>query len=154
MKARFAHVNLVARDWRTLASFYQDVFGCVTVPPERHLRGEWLSRATGVADAALEGIHLRLPAGGDNGPTLELFQYSTVVQQPLAAANRQGFGHVAFEVDDVCGAVSMVLEHGGALIGDVVERPIEGAGTITFAYARDPEGNVIELQQWSGTHHT
>jgi len=151
MSTRFAHVNLVARDWRRLAAFYQEVCACVPVPPERHLKGEWLSRSTGVPDAALDGIHLRLPAGGDTGPTLEVFQYSTVVEQPPAAANRQGFGHVAFEVDDVREAVSLVLAHGGALIGEVVERSIEGAGTITFAYARDPEGNIIELQQWSGT---
>src|SRR5215831_9165895 len=27
MKARFAHVNLIARDWRRLAQFYTKVFG-------------------------------------------------------------------------------------------------------------------------------
>ena len=26
---RYAHPNLVAHDWRTLAAFYQAVFGCV-----------------------------------------------------------------------------------------------------------------------------
>ena len=148
MSTRFAHVNLVAKDWKSLAAFYQEVFACVPVPPERHLHGEWLSKATGVADAALDGIHLRLPTEGDSGPTLEVFQYSTVVQQPPAAANRQGLGHVAFEVDDVREVVSLVLARGGSLVGEVIERAIDGAGTITFAYARDPEGNIIELQQW------
>ncbi len=38
--ARYGHTNLTARDWRALASFYGDVFGCVAVPPEQcHVRG-------------------------------------------------------------------------------------------------------------------
>jgi predicted enzyme related to lactoylglutathione lyase len=33
IEATFGHVNLVARDWRALAAFYQRVFDCVPVPP-------------------------------------------------------------------------------------------------------------------------
>ena len=33
MKAKFVHTNLVAEDWRKLATFYEEVFGCVPVPP-------------------------------------------------------------------------------------------------------------------------
>ena len=36
---QFVHVNLVAHNWRRLARFYQDVFRCVPVPPERDLSG-------------------------------------------------------------------------------------------------------------------
>jgi len=31
--ARYVHTNLVARDWRKLAAFYQDLFGCAPLPP-------------------------------------------------------------------------------------------------------------------------
>jgi glyoxylase I family protein len=154
MNARFVHVNLVARDWVQLAAFYQQVFQCEPVPPERHLRGDWLSRATGVPDAALDGIHLRLPSNRGDGPTLEIFQYSQVLERLPPAANRQGIGHVAFEVDDVVAAVASVVARGGGMVGEVVKREIPGAGRITFAYATDPEGNIIELQQWesAGTY--
>ena len=74
---RFAHVYIVAREWRRLARFYLEVFDCQAVPPERNLSGERIDAATGLR---------------------------------------------------------------------TVTTPIEGAGTITFAYARDPEGNIIELQ--------
>jgi predicted enzyme related to lactoylglutathione lyase len=148
MTVRFVHVNLVARDWRRLAAFYQEVFDCVPVPPERHLRGDWLDRATGLPGAALDGMHLRLPAADGTCVTLEVFQYSDVREQTPPSPNRQGFGHIAFEVDNVPAAVESVLAHGGSLVGEMVVRPIEGVGTITFAYARDPEGNIIELQQW------
>jgi catechol-2,3-dioxygenase len=35
---RFAHTNLVARDWKALAAFYADVIGCEPLPPERESR--------------------------------------------------------------------------------------------------------------------
>jgi predicted enzyme related to lactoylglutathione lyase len=78
LNARYVHTNLVTRDWRTLAEFYENVFGCTRLPPERDLAGEWLSAATGVPDAALRGVHLRLPSYGDQGPTLEVFLYQTL----------------------------------------------------------------------------
>jgi catechol 2,3-dioxygenase-like lactoylglutathione lyase family enzyme len=36
----------------------------------------------------------------------------------------------------------------GNLLSAVTEREIEGIGVVTFVYARDPEGNLIELQCW------
>lgn len=150
MKARYTHTNLVARDWKRLAAFYEHVFGCIPIPPERDLSGEWLSRATGVREAALRGVHLRLPGYGEGGPTLEVFQYSEALDAPTPAANRQGYGHVAFAVDDVAGVAETVVSNGGSLVGEVVTRTVPGAGTLVFTYAADPEGNIIELQRWSG----
>jgi predicted enzyme related to lactoylglutathione lyase len=37
--ARYVHTNLVATDWRVLASFYQRVFGCEVVPTREALLG-------------------------------------------------------------------------------------------------------------------
>jgi hypothetical protein len=33
-------------------------------------------------------------------------------------------------------------------VGEIVTTNIQDAGSITFVYARDPEGNIIELQKW------
>ncbi len=38
---------------------------------------------------------------------------------------------------------------GGGQLGEPVNVDIPEAGRITFAYATDPEGNIIELQKWS-----
>ena len=99
--ARYVHTNLIARDWRALADFYESVLGCVPVPPERDFAGKALERGTGIPDAALQGIHLRLPGLGDDGPTLELFSYSTLDDGPPPAVNRPGFAHIAFRVSSV-----------------------------------------------------
>ena len=147
--ARYVHTNVVARDWQTLAGFYEGVFGCKPVPPERNLAGAWLEAATGVPDAQIRGIHLRLPGYEDGGPTLEIFQYDPEAEALPPAANRPGLAHIAFAVDDVEQAREAVLSVGGRCVGDVVALEVPGAGIVTFAYVTDPEGNIIELQNWS-----
>lgn len=148
INAKFVHVNLVAHDWRKLARFYEDVFGCVPAPPERDLSGQWLADATAIAGARIKGMHLQLPGQGDAGPTLEIFQYAPSEARPATAANLPGFGHIAFAVDDVKMALAAVCAAGGGALGELVTVDIPSAGTIKFVYATDPEGNIVELQQW------
>ena len=144
---RYVHTNIVAQDWRRLADFYVKVFGCTPVPPERDLSGEWLDRATGIEGAHLRGIHLRLPGYGEDGPTLEIFQYDTDHEHPVPLASRPGLGHIAFAVEDVEAVRDAVLEAGGGEVGEVVSVEITGAGGIEFVYLTDPEGNIIEIQR-------
>jgi catechol 2,3-dioxygenase-like lactoylglutathione lyase family enzyme len=146
LAARFAHVSLVALDWRRLAAFYEQVFGCVPVPPQRQLSGPWLEAATGIPRAEIRGMHLRLP--GCDGPTLEIFQYAPEGDGSRKALNRPGFAHIAFAVEDVARARDAVLKAGGGELGPVTSRAIPGAGNITFVYLTDPEGNALELQRW------
>lgn len=150
VNAKFVHTNIVARDWRRLAQFYERVLGCVPVPPERNLEGRWLEDGTGVPGARIQGMHLRLPGYGADGPTLEIFQYSPQEERLDTAINRPGIGHIAFAVDDVEAARDAVLAAGGTAVGQVVSLAVPGAGIVTFAYVTDPEGNIIELQRWPG----
>ena len=149
LKARFAHVNVIAEDWRRLARFYTDVFGCVPVPPERKLGGQRLAAATGIPDAEIRGVHLGLPGFNGAGPTLEIFQYNERLHSCPVEVNRRGFGHIAFAVEDVEAAQDAVLAAGGSRVGDLVTIAISATRSVTFAYVRDPEGNIIELQRWS-----
>lgn len=147
MKSKYVHTNLIARDWRRLAAFYETVFGCVRVFPERNLTDESVERGSGVKGARIQGVHLRLPGFGHEGPTLEVFQYAEVADAAMPVANRAGFGHIAFAVDDVAAARDAVLAAGGAALGTIEVVAIPGSGKITWTYARDPEGNIVELQR-------
>jgi len=144
----FGHVNIIAADWRRLSRFYQAVFGCTPVPPMRDQSGPALEAATGVAGAALQGEHLRLPGFGDQGPTLEIFSYRQPLDRPQPAPNRIGYGHLAFQVPDVPETLARILAEGGSAPGTVVALPVPGKGVVTFVYAADPEGNLIEIQSW------
>lgn len=147
--ARYGHTNLIANDWRKLARFYEEQFGCVPVPPERDFKGKELERGTGIPGAELRGMHLLLPGHGPNGPTLEIFNYNILREKAAVSVNRPGFGHIAFVVDDVVSAREAVLAAGGQPVGDVVTLSTATGAKVTWVYVTDPEGNVIELQSWS-----
>ncbi len=149
LKAKYVHTNLIAADWRKLADFYIDVFGCAPVPPERDFQGEKLEAGTGIPGAHLRGIHLRLPGYGENGPTLEVFNYNLLLIRQETAVNRPGFGHIAFQVEDVPAAMQEVLAVGGSPFGEMVTLTIATGARVTWVYMADPEGNLIELQSWS-----
>jgi predicted enzyme related to lactoylglutathione lyase len=147
--ARYVHTNLVARDWQALAGFYQRVFACTVVPPERHFSGPSLDAGTGVQGARIDGIHLRLPGHGATGPTLEVFSYSELAKDAPASVNRPGFGHVAFEVASVPEARDEVLREGGRAVGEIVTLTTADGRRVTWCYVTDPEGNIVELQSWA-----
>jgi len=151
ISCRYVHTNIVARDWKRLATFYEEVFGCRRVPPPRDYQGAWVTDVTALEDVSLAGMHLRLPGYGEQGPTLEIFQYNRTADADLPpAANRKGFAHIAFHVDDVEQAKAAVLAAGGCELGQQHSMQVPGAGEITLIYMTDPEGNIVELQRWSG----
>ena len=147
--ARFGHTNLIARDWRRLAEWYERLFECVPVPPERDYSGSDLERGTGVSAAALRGVHLRLPGHGDDGPTLEIYTFASTRDAPGRVIDAPGWGHIAFAVSDVDAARRRVLDEGGATIGEVVTLTTSDGRRVTWCYVTDPEGNIIELQSWA-----
>ena len=146
MNARYAHTDLIANDWQALVRFYETVFGCMAVPPQRDLKGPHIDAGTGVPGAHIRGIHLRLPGYGDSGPTLEVFSYAAMPEHLPPAVNRPGYGHIAFAVDDVAEARVVVLAAGGKAVGEIVTVQIATGASVTWCYVTDPEGNIIELQ--------
>ncbi len=147
--AKYVHTNLIARDWQMVANFYRQIFGCVPVPPERDFHGEKLEAGTGIPGAHLRGAHLRLPGYDEGGPTLEIFNYTSLEDRPKPAVNRPGFGHIAFSVEDVAAAQKAVLQAGGGAVGEIVTMQVATGAKVTWCYVTDPEGNLIELQSWS-----
>jgi predicted enzyme related to lactoylglutathione lyase len=88
MVIKYVHTNIIAKDWRKLSLFYQRVFGCKPVPPERDLSGQWLDSLTGIDGAHITGEHLALPGYDGQTPTLEIFSYDdmdAIIQSSLTA---------------------------------------------------------------------
>ena len=164
---RYAHTNIIAKDWRAVSAFYQKVFGCKPVGPQRDLSGKWAEDLTGIRNVHIAGEHLQMPGYSENAPTLEIFSYdifpsdissadTSSVKIPSAESpaggrkqiNSYGFSHIAFEVDNVADTAQLLLDNGGSLLGKIVTKDYGAAGIGTFAYAKDIEGNIIELQNW------
>lgn len=145
---KYVHTNIIAQNWKKLAHFYENVFDCKRLLPERDLKGDWIESGTGVPDVHIKGVHLRLPGYEGDGPTLEIFQYNRSVDSVGKEVNRIGFSHIAFRVNDVHEYLAKIIENGGKPYGETVSAEVAGSGFLTFVYANDPEGNIIELQKW------
>ena len=145
---KYVHTNLIAKDWKKLAQFYIDVLGCEPTYPERDLSGEWIDRLTMISKVTIKGIHLKLP-GYEDGPTLEIFEYNKASKATgNHLINDPGFGHIAFHVNNIDETVKKIIDHGGAKYGEIIEKKIDGIGIIKVIYTMDPEGNIIEIQNW------
>lgn len=148
---KYVHTNIICEDWQALANFYINVFDCQPVPPARDQSGAWLDQCTGVSNAHLKGMHLRLPGWGENGPTLEIYSYGEMEENLATIPNRKGYGHIAFEVDNVATVLAKLLANGGSKQGQITAKMVKGVGYITLVYAKDPAGNIIEIQNWDRT---
>jgi len=145
---RFSHANIVSREPERLAAFYATVFGCVQSGPVRELAGEWLERGMGLPGAKVHGYHLTLPGlEGDDLPTLEIFSLEEI--RPTATdVTQAGLMHLSFSVDDIDETIARFLAEGGSMQGERSHAEVAGVGNAYFAYMRDPDGNIVELQQW------
>lgn len=144
---RFAHVCLVARDADGLAEFYIRVFGCVDRRPRRTLSGDAVGRGIGLPDAEIRAIWLTLP--GRDGPFLEIHQYRGAPDRPPPRVDEPGFGHIAFAVADIRAAMAAIVAAGGSAQGELTDLGRAGAPVLAV-YMRDPEGNMLELEQSAG----
>jgi predicted enzyme related to lactoylglutathione lyase len=133
------HVNINAKDWKKLASFYEKVFGCVQIPPEKHLSGEFAEELTGLKNVVIEGMTMEFP-GNRDGVQLEIFQYNQPDASGSGAINMTGFGHIAIQIEDIEETTKKLLAAGGSYVGNQVSRP-----NLLIHYVKDCEGNIIEL---------
>lgn len=139
-----SHINLCARDGRRLAAFYEAVFGCEAQGGGwRRLSGPAIDCGNGLPDSEIEALWLGLPGGG---PYLEIFQYRDTAHRPEPAVNEPGYGHLCLVVPDIEAAMAAIQAAGGAAQGEVVRLGSADA-PVLCVYMRDPEGNLIELEQ-------
>ncbi|WP_228442097.1 VOC family protein [Chryseobacterium nematophagum] len=80
---------------------------------------------------------------------MEIYQYSEVIDSEKPVSNKQGFGHIAFQVDNITELLELALKNGATEIGQLSEHHVENVGLLKFIYIADPDGNIIELQNWS-----
>src|SRR5262245_11029504 len=135
---RYAHTNLVAKDWRRMVDFYVQVFQCVPVSSERDNQGQSFEMMPAIPAARARGQHLRLPGHGEQVPTLEVFQFDPLASDEPRRLNRPGLAHLAFEVPDIDSKRRELLEWGGRDLGELVTLDIAGAGKLTLIYMHDP----------------
>jgi predicted enzyme related to lactoylglutathione lyase len=141
---KLSHINIVARDADALAAFYVSVFKCDYLREPTILSGDAVSRGNGLPESEIYSIWLRLP--DCDAPFLEIHQHRVLHDRQRPKVNEPGFSHLSFQMEDVATVLSAVTKAGGSQIGQLTdfgspERPF------LIAYVRDPEGNILELEQ-------
>lgn len=142
MKLR--HISLTAKDADKLAAFYRTVFGFRDKRPPTTLSGDIVSKGNGLPNSQIYAIWLGIP--GMEEPFLEILQYRHPENRPLPRVNEPGFGHIAFEVANIGETLTAILECGGSMLGELTNFGTE-ASPYLIIYVRDPEGNILELEQ-------
>jgi predicted enzyme related to lactoylglutathione lyase len=148
MNVKYVHTNIIAKDWEKVSLFYQRVFGCKPIS-RRDLSGNWVDRLTGINNAHIVGEHLVLPGYNNNLPTLEIFSYDDMNNNDSKLINRIGLAHLAFEVDDIEAVLQKIKQEGGGQLGEIARTNYSNNVVATFVYAKDIEGNLLELQNFN-----
>jgi catechol 2,3-dioxygenase-like lactoylglutathione lyase family enzyme len=138
------HVAVHVRNLERMVKFYREAFGFEMVGTEFSWRdSEMLDQILDVPGSAARGAMLR--AGTCY---LEMFEFSAPEPrsaQPLRPFDK-GYTHFCVDVTDIeqeyvrLTALGMTFGH---------PSPID-VGHVKTVYGRDPEGNVIEIQQTTG----
>jgi predicted enzyme related to lactoylglutathione lyase len=126
VRVHLSQIRLVVSDFPQAFAFYRDVLGLtpqsdVVAPPYAAFRPESGSSLAlhERADLAARLGDTLTPGGGDRAL-------------------------VALRVDDLAACVETVTERGARVLAG----PVDYDGRLRCAYLRDPEGNLIELQEW------
>ena len=141
---KLAHINLVARDAEALAAFYKNVMKCEFLRESTILSGEKVSRGNGISNSEINSIWLKFP--GVEWPFFEIHEHKVTLDRDQPKVNEPGFGHLSFQMEDIRLALSEVIQAGGSQIGDITDFGTPDKPFL-IAYVRDPEGNVLELEQ-------
>lgn len=140
------HVALHTADIERLTRFYRDVVGFELIAESQF---EWKDDATIDTIIRVPGSSAKtclLRAGNIH---LELFEYSSPPARggaPLTPSDH-GYTHICFDSDDVMADFAR-LRAGGMTFD---REPVD-IGFARTIYGKDPDGNVVELQQTLPDH--
>jgi catechol 2,3-dioxygenase-like lactoylglutathione lyase family enzyme len=135
------HVAVHVRDMSRMLKFYKDAFGFEVVgEPFEWSDSEFIDRIVDVPNSAARGAMLR--AGTCY---MELFQYSAPAATVTKALQPfdKGYTHFCVDCTDIEKEYTRLK---GLGMSFSQPGPID-VGHVKSIYGRDPEGNLIELQQ-------
>ena len=158
MRARsFSHCGITVSSFNRAVQFYWDVFGCPLVgvadtPPDRVRSFFGIDPPSPPAASARQGAELSCKIGWircPGGAVLEIFEFQP--QQPLVQGpwNRVGLTHFSLNVRNTQKWHDYLLRKGV----EIVSKPERSPRGHTFFFAKDCDGNLIELMDLGYMHY-
>ena len=144
------HVAISTPDIDRLAAFYCDLLGMELVR-----ESSWAAGSARIdAIVGLEGSSARTMTLRAGNAYLELFQYQTPAgarQEPRRPVSDHGYTHFALDVVDIDAEHARLVAAGMTFHTPPPPLSDLGSGGLRSTYGRDPDGNVVELQEIVGT---
>ncbi len=139
---RLDHISVVVDDLDRAVRFFEALG--MTIEGEAPISGDWVDQINALQGIDLNVVMMKTPDGHGR---LELTKFHTPDPVPLEPAvappNALGLRSVMFEVEDVDATVARLREHGGELIGEIVEYE----GQYRLCYTRGPAGIIVSLAE-------
>ncbi len=140
---RIDHVGINVENIAAAKEFFLAIG--MKVVAEMEMGGELVERVIGLPNVKDSMVMM----GTDGEAMIELVQFHSPkdtqgVQH--ASANTLGIRHICMAVEDVDAAVAAAKEHGGELMGEVVNYQ----NVYKLCYIRGPEGIILELAEKIG----
>lgn len=136
------HISLATTDMDRLLAFYRDLLG---LPQRLDIMIEPGNKPLETI-VGMENIRARAAGLRAGNVQIEVFQY--IDPQPVAGVARPacdaGIRHICFDVTDIEAEYERLKSAGVAFISP--PQKLEGAKACSV-YARDPDGNIVELQE-------
>lgn len=146
------HVAISTPDLDRLVAFYRDVIGAEMLRESSWPVGsDKIDTLVGLRCSSARTATLRL-----GNAYLELFQYDSPAaraQDPMRPVNDHGYTHFCLDVVDIDAEYERLLAAGMTFhcpppaLGEI------GSGSLRSTYGRDPDGNVVELQELITANH-
>lgn len=142
---RMDHVGLIVEDLDEMIRFFGELG--MEVEGRTEVSGSWAEKVTGLTDMHTEIVMLRTHDGQGR---IELSRFTSPAavgaDRPKDEPHGLGYRSVMFQVDDIDTAVARAQQHGGELIGEVVEYE----QVYRLCYLRGPEGVIVALAEKIG----
>jgi len=139
---RLDHVSVVVEDLEAAIAFFTALG--MTVEGKAPVEGAWVDRINAIEGVRVDIVMMRTPDGHGR---LELTKFRNPklvdIQPAIAPPNTLGLSSVMFAVENIDDAVARLREHGGELIGEVVQHEDK----YKLCYMRGPAGIIVSLAE-------
>jgi catechol 2,3-dioxygenase-like lactoylglutathione lyase family enzyme len=133
------HTGLVVRNLENSLKFYEGLGFKVW---KREIEtGDFIDSVVGIPNVRIETAKLK----AQDNSLLELIQYHSHPQTrgiTNSSSNQLGCSHVAYTVENIDEACSLIKTLGGSIVNKPAVSP---AGNVKVAYCHDNEGILIEI---------
>jgi catechol 2,3-dioxygenase-like lactoylglutathione lyase family enzyme len=142
------HLNLIVRDLDEMLDFYRNVLG-FEVMVESEIADEAFCQGSGLPDASVKMASLQLP-GSDFRVKMFQSDYKSRKTTEEDSIFGNGYRQIGFLVKNLEQAYIQLMNQGVPFVSPPVSVTEPGHFTGSrLCYLRDPEGNLIELNEWN-----